>query len=465
MESIQQVPETYHSKPSILVAGTNRFMQEIVTDTLVKEGYIVAQWHPENSNYDILKCKYDLAIFDIAVQGANGFDFHSEIIRYSSDTKFIVVAENADAEKMEWALNLGIHTFLPKTIGINYLRFAVKSVFSKTEDARKDIELKPGDAGNMGILGNSIYAQTVRKKILEVAPLEISVLVTGESGTGKEVVAECIHKYSRRSSKVFIPLNIASITPNLIESELFGHIKGAFTGAIKNKFGFFEAAKDGTLFIDEIGELPLSMQSKLLRVLDRGEFYRVGESLPRSSNARIICATNQNLEEMVMEGRFRRDLFYRIKGAEIKLKPLKQRREDVSAFVYHYLEDGKYSITKDAMQQLKGFEWLGNIRELKSLMTFLKGVCSNRTITVKDIENIIGIKSVSVADGKDEIIPYYHFKEQAEKKYFQSLMDYTGGNISKASIIAKLHRKNLREKLKHLGIYSRINNVPKNLFG
>jgi transcriptional regulator with PAS, ATPase and Fis domain len=281
------------------------------------------------------------------------------------------------------------------------------------------------------------------------------VLITGESGTGKEVVARCAHNYSRRAREKFTAINCAGFTASLIESELFGHAQGAFTGATKTRHGYFEVTNGGTLFLDEIGDLPLELQSRLLRVLDKGEYNRVGETEVRRTDVRVISATNRDLNAMVSEGRFRADLFYRLRGAHIALAPLREHKEDIAPLVSHFLGDEPFAIAPDAMDALQSFDWPGNIRELKMTIAGLKGMAQGKIITGECVERILGLRR-SGPGTTEQPLSYRRFKEQVlgavEKKYFESLLECAHGNIAQAARYAGIDRKNFYEKLKQYGI-------------
>jgi DNA-binding NtrC family response regulator len=319
----------------------------------------------------------------------------------------------------------------------------------------KNASLKePGSPSAYILIGASDAMAMVRRRISEVAPLDIPVMVTGESGTGKEVVARCIHEFSRRAKAPFTAVNCAGLSPGLIESELFGHAQGSFTGATKMKHGYFEVTDGGTLFLDEIGDLPLELQSKLLRVLDRGEYSRVGDTELRRADVRIICATNCDIREMVEHRKFRKDLYYRLQGAHIVLEPLNRRREDIPALIRHFISKEEFAVSPDAMKLLQAFEWPGNVRQLKMTMTNLKGICVNRIIAKENVHHVLGFgnKGQDVAG----LPTYREFKEKviaaSEREYFKSVLESSEGNMTTAARAAGMDRKNFYEKLKQAGI-------------
>lgn len=313
---------------------------------------------------------------------------------------------------------------------------------------------------NLGFIGGSRHLKEVRQRILQLGPSNLPVLITGESGTGKEIAARAIYSVSQRNRCPFIAVNCASLAPSLIESELFGYRQGSFTGASKTKIGLFEAARDGTLFLDEIGELPMELQSKFLRVIDAGEYLRIGETSPRVANVRIISATNRNLEEMSHHGTFRQDLLFRLRGCTITLLPLRERKEDISDLIAHFLTDD-VEITPNAKKELLNYDWPGNVRELAMVITTLKTLCdASGTITVAMIRHNLNInESQQITNGFE---PYSKAKSivlrEFELEYFTNLLRATNGNISRAAAWARMNRKHLRDKLKVLGLYDKKNN-------
>jgi DNA-binding NtrC family response regulator len=269
------------------------------------------------------------------------------------------------------------------------------------------------------------------------------------------VVARCIHEFSPRAKGRFTVVNCAGLPQGLIESELFGHVQGAFTGAIKTKHGYFEVTDGGTLFLDEIGDLPLELQSRLLHVLDRGEYNRVGDTEPRHTDVRIVCATNCDLAAMMEKGTFRKDLYYRLRGAQISMLTLRKRKDDIPVLVRYFLSDELYTVVPDAMEALMDHDWPGNVRQLKMTVSNLKGICTNKIITLENVAGILGV-CVSKNEGAELLVPYKEFKNNilsaAEKGYFKSLVDASSGNIAQAARMAGIDRKNFYEKLKQFGL-------------
>jgi transcriptional regulator with PAS, ATPase and Fis domain len=293
-----------------------------------------------------------------------------------------------------------------------------------------------------------------------VSKTNSSVLITGESGTGKELIANPIHTMSDRSKHPFIPVNCGALTETLLESELFGHERGAFTGASTQRHGLIEEAEGGTLFLDEIGETSPQFQVKLLRVLQEGEFRRVGSSKSLHADIRIIAATNVTLEESVHKGEFREDLYYRLNQFRIMLPPLRDRIEDLLLLSQYFLERANVEFSKqlvgfssEVMEKFLRYSWPGNVRELENMVTQAVILASPPLIELNDVPSLIQKLHKSPRKTRLSDIPFAEAKNEFEKRYFQTILERTNGNISAASRLSKVDRKQFREKARKLGIH------------
>jgi DNA-binding NtrC family response regulator len=439
----------------VLVVDDDEVIRVTLCEILALDHHMVTMYDPAKSDHCILQIPYDVVVLDAFMPGLDAFAVREEILKYSPYAQFIIVTGRPDENLLNKAMDLGAHSFLTKPLNGNQIRFSVMGALRMKGilQASREREVFAG-THDMGLIGASDAMAMVRRRISEVAPLDIPVMITGESGTGKEVVARCIHEFSRRTKGPFTAVNCAGLSPGLIESELFGHVQGAFTGATKTKHGYFEVTDGGTLFLDEIGDLPLELQAKLLRVLDRGEYCRVGDTEMRRADVRILCATNCNIREMVERRTFRKDLYYRLQGASIVLEPLNRRREDIPVLIGHFISGEDYAVSPDAMKLFRSFEWPGNVRQLKMTIANCKGICVNRIITKENIHHVLGIGK----DGHEtvELPTYRDFKEKiigaSEKEYFKSVLESSEGNMTKAALVAGMDRKNFYEKLKQSGI-------------
>lgn len=282
-------------------------------------------------------------------------------------------------------------------------------------------------AVSLGLIGHSSVIQTIVRDIVKIAPSEVAVLIIGESGTGKDVVAKAIHKLSPRSQRPLVVVNSGAIAEGILESELFGHERGAFTGAVSERKGYFETANGGTIFLDEIGDMPLATQVKLLRVLETGEFLKVGGSVTKKSDVRVIAATNKNLEQMVRRGEFRKDLYYRLKAITLELPPLRARKEDIPILIEKFVQEfseqshGSFKgFTSDAIEALVGYRWPGNVRELRNLVESLLTLKRGERVTAEDVtRNLKNFKGVDDWDNEENIhlpVPTHLTPEQAERE-------------------------------------------------
>jgi len=369
-------------------------------------------------------------------------------------------------------MKAGAEDYLPKPFDNDELRLKVRRVM-ETQLLRRahnrlleQVRLETGVFENM--IGRSRAMMSVFKAIEKVAPTDVTVLVRGESGTGKELVARAIHFRSPRARRPFIAVNCAAFARELVESELFGHERGAFTGAIARREGKFEAADGGTLFLDEIGDMPLETQAKLLRVLQERQFERVGGNQPLTVDVRIIAATNQDLEARVVQGRFREDLYYRVKVVEIRVPPLRERREDIPQMVQHFIRDACHrfglpekQLAPAAMRACVEAPWRGNARALKSTLEQAVILSSATEISADELFSGSSPDGVQAPAAKPyaegAIVATFReakekFVEQWERDFFLGALRATGGNISRAAERAGMYRQSFQQKMRELGI-------------
>jgi two-component system response regulator PilR (NtrC family) len=363
----------------ILVVDDERSMQEFLEIFLRQEGYEVELAGDVASAVDrIAHGDFDLVISDMQMPGGSGLDVLRAALESSPDTLVVMITAFATTESAIAAMREGAHDYITKPFKLDEIRVVIEKALEKKTLARENrrlrSELRLRDR-DRAMLGQSASMRRVFDLVAQVAETRASVLISGESGTGKEMVARAIHAAGERSARGFIALNCAAIPENLLESELFGHVKGAFTGAVSNKDGLFEVADGGTLFLDEIGELTLPLQVKLLRVLQDKTIRRVGGTSDRRVDVRLIAATNRELAREVAEGRFRDDLYYRINVIEIALPPLRERREDIPLLAEHFarkcaadLGRGTVEIAPAVLEKLAAYDYPGNVRELENIL-------------------------------------------------------------------------------------------------
>jgi DNA-binding NtrC family response regulator len=395
------------------------------------------------------KSHIDLVITDLKMPKHNGL----ELVRYVSenfyDTAVIMITAYPSIEGAVEAIKLGADDFLSKPYTAEELINTVEQALERLatrRSARETLELE----ASFGIVGNSESMQRVFRRIARAAAMKGNVLISGESGTGKELVARAIHYSGPFSSAAFIPVNCTAIPDNLVESELFGHERGAFTGANAMRKGFFEVASGGTIFLDEIGDASQSLQAKLLRVLQNKEIIRVGSSQVVKVEPRVVAATNKNLFDLVQRGLFREDLYYRINVIDIPIPPLRERGDDVPLLIQHCaaqlcdeIGGEPLSFSERAMEAMAGYSWPGNVRELENLIQKLFATVANHRVDITDLPTQMRF-SISQRKGLNRSLA------AVEKEHILNVLASVGGNRTKAANILKIHRKTLGEKLKRM---------------
>jgi two-component system response regulator PilR (NtrC family) len=456
---------------TILVVDDELSMREFLELMLAKEGYGVRSAETGREANALLEEQFfDLILLDIRLGDISGLDVLRKSKALHPNSVVIMISAYATAENAVEAMNEGAYDYLPKPFDNDELKATIAEALQRKtlqdEKAHLDSELK--EYLHYGrIVGNSPRMLHIYEVIEQVAPTRTNVLITGESGTGKELIARAIHDQSPRRDNPFVVINCGSIPETLVESEFFGYKKGAFTGANHDKKGLFEAADTGTLFLDEIGELSLQMQVKLLRVLQERGFKPVGANTDVSVDIRIVAATNKNLEEEVIAGRFREDLFYRINVVEIKVPPLRERKGDIRALAQHFLE--KYAgeagkeitkISSYAVDLLKKYDFPGNIRELENLIERSVALSSTNILLpdslalsihkrrwIEGIQNRrFDLDEVAKGVSLDNIL------EEIEKAYLEKALEFAGGSKNKAADLLGISFRSFRYRCSKLGI-------------
>jgi DNA-binding NtrC family response regulator len=412
----------------------------------------------------IRKNGYDLIISDVMMPEMNGFELYEKVKEAAADSIFILITAYGTISSAVEAIKKGIYDYIPKPFTPDEVRIPVRRALEKKRLERENIALRTQIEARysfQSIIGNSPEMHEVFRIMRHAASSESNVLITGESGTGKELVARAIHSNSVRTRKKFVTVNCGAIPDGLMETELFGHVKGAFTGAVSDKKGLVEEANRGTLFLDEIGELAPTLQVKLLRILQDGDFLRVGDTAPRNVNIRVIAATNRDLKKSILEKNFREDLYYRLNVIPIELPPLRKRKEDVPILVNHFVEKHKSKapeknitgVSKDAMQALVNYHFPGNIRELENAIEYAIAFTSGPVVQSDDLPKyILEDKKLSEEARAIPIMPLKDAKAQFEKGLIMAALIESGGNISEASRLLNIHRQNLQQKIRLLGI-------------
>jgi len=440
----------------ILVIDDDKAILDACSQVLAKEKYNIKL--AENGEDGLVLFRreiFDLVILDLKLPGIDGMEVLKRIKEESYETPVITITGYASIESAVEAMKLGAFDYLVKPFGAEELRvitrkalanrkLVLENIYLRKElEAKKEFDL---------VVGNSQAMQKVLELVRRVSSTDSTVLITGESGTGKELIAKEIHHLSPRRDHPFVVVDCGALVETLFESELFGHVKGSFTGALTTKHGKFEIADGGTIFLDEISNISLNIQAKLLRVIQEREVTRIGSSKVIKVDVRIIAATNKDLAECVKEGTFREDLFYRLNVVPINIPPLRERKEDIPLLVNHFLR--KYSkkakkeithISKEAMEALMEYDWPGNVRELENTIERAVVLTKNNKIELEDIiyPGIAAETSLfNLSSGK------YKSLREIEKEYINRILKTFHGNKTKAAKILGIDRKTLRAKIK-----------------
>ncbi|MDZ7269245.1 MAG: sigma-54 dependent transcriptional regulator [candidate division KSB1 bacterium] len=403
--------------------------------------------------------QYEVMLLDIVMPDRDGMQFLQSLKGLPHRPVVVMISGNATIQNAVAATREGAYDFLEKPIAKEKLLLAVNNALTQRRLLEENARLRRELAAGFEMLGDSPALQQVREQIARVAPVNTRVLILGESGTGKELAARAIHAASERSRAAFVKVNCAAIPEDLIESELFGHEKGAFTGATAAREGKFELADRGTLFLDEVGDMSLKVQAKVLRVLQEGEFERVGGSQTRRVDVRVITATNKNLEQEVRHGRFREDLWYRLNVVPIVMPPLRERRSDIPLLIEHFVarfcqENGfkRKRLEPDAIKKLMDYSWPGNIRELKNAIERLVIMTPQETITAADVPLSLQMPHSSLRPAAPLGTSLEEVRKQAERDYIAACLQAVDGNVTRAAQLLGLERSHLYKKMKALGM-------------
>jgi DNA-binding NtrC family response regulator len=467
------VKDTFDSamEPVILIIDDEPAARYGMRRALEKEHYTIQETDSVRSAEQLVeKCAPSVVLLDVRLAEESGLEYLPTLVsRKESPMVIIVTAHGSERLAIE-AIKKGAYDYLAKPFEVDDLRILVRNAVSafqlRTENERLRNELTETNTFGQ-LIGSSPAMTRVYSLIEKVANTDVSVLITGESGTGKEVVAKEIHARSRVRTGPFVALNCAAMPEELIESELFGHEKGAFTGASGKRIGKFEVADKGTLFLDEIGDMSLSTQAKVLRVLEEKRFQRLGGNETVSSDVRIVSATNKELDREVEQNRFREDLFYRLCVVNIKLPPLRERKSDIPAIAQAFCK--RYSLayrneslrlSKSVLKVMLEYDWPGNVRQLRNTVERAVVLTEGDEITLEVLPEEITARgsqrySSGQATEETEAPSSSNFKEakrEFEKKYIEKCLDHTGGNITQAAALLGMHRQSLQHKIKELGL-------------
>jgi DNA-binding NtrC family response regulator len=449
-------------KSNVLVVEDERDHAQVMCEALTRQGHkcdVTYSLSEAKSKLD--RRRYDVVVTDLVMDGRrDGLEVLALSKKQQPPPPVILVSAHGDIPTAVKAMNEGAYSFIEKPLDLEHFRAQVSRAAEKSALRRQNEVLQAQvieTAGFEGIIGTSQGMQKVLQTARQVAQSDIPVLVLGESGTGKELIARAIHNHSRRRKARLVTMNCAGFAPTILEDELFGHVRGAFTDARTDREGRFEHADGGTLFLDEIGDMPHEMQAKLLRTLEYGEVVRLGANDPIQVDVRFISATNKNLEEMVQEKKFREDLYFRIKGMTIHIPPLRERREDIPLLIHYFTQQvaEKYgkpieAIDQDARQVLMSYSWPGNVRELRQAIEQMAVLSTGPTLTADTLPP-------EIRPTKGEAIPGLSNLsgitiEQAERELIRNTLKLVNGNREQAAKILDIGERTLYRKIKDYGL-------------
>jgi two-component system, NtrC family, nitrogen regulation response regulator GlnG len=460
-------------KHKVWVIDDDRSIRWVLEKALEKAGMEVASFPSADGVLrQLTKERPDAVISDVRMPGMDGFSLLEHIRRDYPNLPVIIMTAHSDLDSAVAAFHGGAFEYLPKPFDVNEAVEQVSRACRNSRPAASEPE-EPGRSAE--IIGEAPAMQEVFRAIGRLARSNITVLINGESGTGKELVAHALHRHSPRAQKPFIALNMAAIPRDLMESELFGHERGAFTGAQNRRYGRFEQADGGTLFLDEIGDMPAELQTRLLRVLADGEFYRVGGHEPIKVDVRIIAATHQNLERLVSEGRFREDLFHRLNVIRIHLPALRERREDIPLLINHFLVEAAKELggevkrlLPETVAELQRLEWPGNVRQMENTARWLTVMASGQEVHIEDLppelrqtrsrpevgdDWVASLRAWArrqLGQGRENLLQ--EALPQFETLLIETALEHTGGRRQEAAKLLGWGRNTLTRKIKELGL-------------
>ncbi|HEY4754595.1 MAG TPA: sigma-54 dependent transcriptional regulator [Ignavibacteriaceae bacterium] len=441
---------------TVLIIDDEKEICESVKMILDYEGYQTDySLLPSEGLTKIDSQSYSTLLLDIQMPEMNGFEVLKKVREKHLNLPIIIITAHGSIENAIKATKLGAFDFIEKPIDRDKLLISVRNAVDQNKLLLDNEDMKRTIFGEGKILGKSQAIQGILQLIEKVSPLDTRILISGENGTGKELVARAIHNKSLRKDKSFIEVNCAAIPNELIESELFGHEKGSFTGAVQQRIGKFELANKGTIFLDEVGDMSPQAQAKVLRVIEDGKLERVGGAKKIEVDVRIISATNKNLIEEISKEKFREDLYHRLNVIPINIPPLRERMEDIPILVNHFSNEvtTKYkkppvSFDDESIKFLQSMQWTGNVRELRNAVERIIIITDKRQITKKNVESLFVIGKANFIDLIDQSNSFQEFKEKAERAFILKQLKANDWNVSKTAEILDIQRSHLYNKMK-----------------
>jgi len=454
--------ETAANKANVLVVDDEREHAQVMCEALTRQGHkcdVTYNLHEALGRLD--RKPYDVVVTDLVMEDRrDGLEVLKKTKQLDPPPPVVLVTAHGDIPTAVQAMNEGAYSFIEKPLDLEYFRAQVNRAAERAALQKQNQVLQQqviDAAGFEGIVGSSPAMQKVVLQARQVAASDIPVLITGESGTGKELVARAIHNNSRRRKHRLVALNCAGLSESILEDELFGHVRGAYTGAQGEREGRFEHADRGTLFLDEVGDMPGAMQAKLLRVLENGEVVRLGANEPIRVDVRLISATNKKLDELVAEKAFREDLYFRINGMAIHIPPLRERREDIPLLIHFFMRQAteKYAkeidgLTPEAQQALMSYSWPGNVRQLRNIIERMVVLTTGNKIGTETLPPEIRPAAGELTGGMNNLVGISI--EQAEKELIRNTLQLVNGNREQAAKILGIGERTLYRKIKEYNL-------------
>jgi len=444
-------------KRRILVIDDEKAVRETLSQILVDEGYVVTSASSgEEGLRRLLEEPYDLAFLDVWLRDRDGLSILEAADGRIAEIPVVMISGHANVETAVRAVRLGAYDFLEKPLSLERVLLTAQKAIERRDLLAEVASFRGKREEEETLLGGSPAMRRLEEEIARVAPTDARVLITGENGTGKELVARSIHRLSARADSPLVEVNCAAIPEELIESELFGHVKGSFTGASEDRRGKFEEADGATLFLDEVGDMSARTQAKVLRALQEGRFTRVGGSRPFSSDTRVLSATNKTLSEEIRRGSFREDLYFRLAVVPIEVPALRDRREDVPLLARHFLAQASArfrrrpkQLSSDALETLCSYRWPGNVRELKNLVERLMILSPAEEIRIEDLPPEFRREGTEPLPGG---APLRDARDDFERRYILAALRRHRGNVKRTAEALDVERSNLYRKLRGYGI-------------
>ncbi len=446
----------------ILVVDDEKGIRQALGQLLEYEGYEVkTAGNAVDAITEYDRFRPHLVFMDVKMAGIDGLEALKRLKQTDANAVVVMISGHGTIQTAVEATQLGAYDFLEKPLDTDRILVTLRNALEHLSLSEENTRLKQTIESRYEVVGRSYAIKALLDKIEKVGPTDARVLIRGENGTGKELVARAMHRLSTRADGPFIEVNCAAIPSELIESELFGHMKGSFTGAIQDRAGKFELAHRGTLFLDEIGDMSLAAQAKVLRVLEDGVVTRIGGSKPVSVDVRVLAATNKDLEHEIAEGKFREDLYYRLNVVPVSVPPLRDRREDIPQLVAHFTDrltrnEGvpPRGFADDAVHRLTEYDWPGNVRELRNTVERLLILASGPRISSADVERLVGKRAAEQTSlgSLVECRTFEEFKDAAERAFLLAKLREANWNVSETARLLDMPRSNLYKKIERYGL-------------